>query len=113
MIEVFLKKGTAVWLVDNTSLTFEQIAEFCELSLLDIQTIADGEYEIKRGCNPVLNGQLTIEEIERCQKDPKAKIQLHNSGRYDAQKVVKKRVAKKPPADVKDFDMKSDHSVNM
>jgi hypothetical protein len=72
-----MPKATAVWLVDNTGLTFEQIAEFCGLHPLEVQGIADGEVGAGiRGLDPVAGGQLTREEIERCQKDPKARLQL-------------------------------------
>src|SRR5690606_11494601 len=72
-----MPKATAVWLVDNTSLTFEQIAEFCGLHPLEVQGIADGEVGAGiRGLDPVAGGQLTRDEIERCQKDPKARLQL-------------------------------------
>ena len=68
-----MPKATAVWLVDNTSLTFEQIADFCGLHPLEVQGIADGEVAIGIvGLDPIANGQLTAEEIERCEGDPKA-----------------------------------------
>ncbi len=60
-----MPKATAVWLVENTSLTFDQIGDFCGLHPLEVQAIADGEV-----------GQLTLEEIERCQKDPAARLKI-------------------------------------
>lgn len=72
-----MPKATAVWLVDNTSLTFNQIADFCGMIVLEVQAIADGSSSSSlMAVDPVLNGQLTKEEIERCEKDPKAKLQL-------------------------------------
>jgi len=72
-----MPKATAVWLVENTSLTFEQIADFCELHPLEIQAIADGEVANQmQGLDPVANGQTTTEEIERCQADPQARLKL-------------------------------------
>jgi hypothetical protein len=72
-----MPKATAVWLVENTSLTFEQIADFCELHPLEVQAIADGEVAIQmQGLDPVANGQTTADEIERCQKDPAARMKL-------------------------------------
>jgi uncharacterized protein len=72
-----MPKATAVWLVDNTSLTFEQIAEFCGLHPLEVQGIADGEVGAGiRGLDPVAGGQLSREEIARCQKDPKSRLAL-------------------------------------
>jgi uncharacterized protein len=72
-----MPKATAVWLVENTSLTFEQIADFCELHPLEIQAIADGEVANQmQGLDPVANGQTTMEEIERCQADPQARLKL-------------------------------------
>ena len=72
-----MPKATAVWLVDNTSLTFEQIADFCGLHPLEIQAIADGEVANQmQGLDPVANGQTTAEEIARCQEDPDARLAL-------------------------------------
>ena len=62
--------ATAVWLVENTSLTFKQIAEFCNLHEVEIQGIADGEVgKGIKGYNPIISGQLTKEEIELSSKD--------------------------------------------
>src|SRR5207248_3186314 len=72
-----MPKATAVWLVENTSLTFDQIAEFCGLHPLEVQAIADGEVAIQmQGLDPVANGQTTAEEIERAQADPDARLKL-------------------------------------
>ena len=72
----FMPKATAVWLVENTTLTFKQIAEFCNLHELEIKGIADGD--VAKGIkayNPILAGQLSREEIETCSKNPE-KLQL-------------------------------------
>ena len=62
--------ATAVWLVENTSLTFKQIAQFCNLHEVEIQGIADGEVGRGiKGYNPIISGQLTKEEIELSSKD--------------------------------------------
>jgi hypothetical protein len=72
-----MPKATAVWLVENTALTFDQIAEFCGLHALEVQAIADGEVAIQmQGLDPVANGQTTAEEIELSQADPERKLQL-------------------------------------
>jgi hypothetical protein len=72
-----MPKATAVWLVENTGLTFEQIAEFCGLHALEVQAIADGEVAAQmQGLDPVANGQITTEEIRRCELDPAARLQL-------------------------------------
>ena len=77
MAAPLMPKATAVWLVENTALTFEQIAEFCELHPLEVQAIADGEVAIQmQGLDPVANGQTTAEEIARCQADPDARLKL-------------------------------------
>ena len=73
----FMPKATAVWLVENTTLTFKQIAEFCNLHELEIKGIADGD--VAKGIkayNPILAGQLSREEIEKCSKDPEKKLNL-------------------------------------
>ena len=73
----FMPKATAVWLVENTTLTFKQIAEFCNLHELEIKGIADGD--VAKGIkayNPILAGQLSREEIEACSKDTNKKLNL-------------------------------------
>ena len=65
-----MPKATAIWLVDNTSLSFRQIGDFCGMHELEIKGIADGEVGIGiKGLNPITSGQLTKEEIEKCEKD--------------------------------------------
>jgi uncharacterized protein len=77
MTAPLMPKATAVWLVENTSLTFEQIADFCGLHPLEIQAIADGEVANQmQGLDPVANGQTTAAEIARCQADPEARLKL-------------------------------------
>ena len=73
----FMPKATAVWLVENTTLTFKQIAEFCNLHELEVKGIADGD--VAKGIkayNPIFAGQLSREEIETCSKDPQKKLNL-------------------------------------
>ena len=80
MVAPLMPKATAVWLVENTSLTFEQIAAFCELHPLEVQAIADGEVANQmQGLDPVANGQTTAEELARCQTDPEARLKLSES----------------------------------
>ena len=75
-----MPKATAIWLVENTALTFDQIAEFCGLHELEVQGIADGEVAVgMRGYDPIDNNQLTKEEIERCEKDNSARLSLIKS----------------------------------
>ena len=72
-----MPKATAVWLVENTSLTFDQIAEFCKLHPLEVKGIADGEVASGiRGHDPITSGQLTREEIERAEKRPSHQLKL-------------------------------------
>jgi hypothetical protein len=79
-----MPKATAVWLVDNTSLTFEQIADFCGLHPLEVKGIADGEVGAGiRGLDPVAGGQLSREELERCQKDPRSRLKLSRPAAAD------------------------------
>jgi hypothetical protein len=72
-----MPKATAVWLVDNTSLTFEQIAEFCGLHVLEVKGIADGDvaHGIK-GMDPISSGQLSREEIAAAEEDPSHRLKL-------------------------------------
>jgi len=72
-----MPKATAVWLIENTSLSFQQVDEFCGLHPLEVQGIADGEVAKGiQGLDPTLNNQLTKEEIERCEADPKARLNM-------------------------------------
>ncbi|HYF54219.1 MAG TPA: cell cycle transcriptional regulator TrcR [Salinarimonas sp.] len=72
-----MPKATAVWLVENTSLSFDQIADYCKLHPLEVKGIADGEVAAGiKGLDPVLTGQLTREEIDRVQKDPEARLKM-------------------------------------
>ena len=75
MTAPLMPKATAVWLVENTSLTFRQISKFCEIHELEIQAIADGNvaYNIV-GLSPINNNQLTWEEIHRCEADSHADL---------------------------------------
>lgn len=83
-----MPKATAVWLVDNTSLSFEQIADFCGLHSLEVQGIADGEVAAGiQGQSPLENDQLTRENIELCEANPKERLKLNQV----ALKHLKKR----------------------
>ena len=72
-----MPKATAVWLVDNTALSFEQIAQFCSLHPLEVKAIADGDSaQGIKGLDPILTGQLTREEIEKAEADPKYRMKI-------------------------------------
>ncbi|MDB5452779.1 MAG: conserved hypothetical cytosolic protein [Caulobacteraceae bacterium] len=91
MNDVLMPKATAVWLVDNTSLTFEQIAEFCGLHPLEVKGIADGEVARDiRGADPIGNGQLSREELDIAQADPNHRMRAHKSRHAELLKPVKK-----------------------
>lgn len=77
MSKPLMPKATAVWLIDNTTLSFDQVAEFCELHPLEVQAIADGDVAAGiNGVDPVTNGTLTAEEIKRCEEDPAARLNM-------------------------------------
>ena len=72
--------ATAVWLVENTTLTFKQIAEFCKLHVVEVQGIADGEVAKGiKGYNPIIAGQLTRDEINLSAKDESRPLQIQNT----------------------------------
>jgi hypothetical protein len=72
-----MPKATAVWLIEKTSLSFEQIADFVQMHPLEVQAIADGEVaQGIIGYDPISNGQLSREEIARCEADPEARLGL-------------------------------------
>ena len=77
MSHPLMPKATAVWLVENTTLTFDQIAALCELHPLEVQGIADGEVAIGIvGSDPIAAGELTAEEIDRCAHDATARLAM-------------------------------------
>jgi len=82
--------ATAVWLVDNTALSFFQISKFCQLHELEVQSIADGEDAYRmQGLNPIASGQLTMDEIKRCEGDHTLELQLQNKKSESIQSSVK------------------------
>lgn len=80
MSKPIMAKATAVWLVDNTTLSFKQIGDFCDLHELEVQGIADGDVAVGvKGFDPIANKQLTADEIAAAEKDPLRKLRLlHN-----------------------------------
>lgn len=77
---LLMPKATAVWLIDNTALTFDQVAQFCSLHPLEVQGIADGDVAGGvRGANPVTNGQLTRDEIAKAEADSEHRLVLQVS----------------------------------
>jgi len=89
--QILMPKATAVWLVDNTSLTFEQIADFCGLHPLEVKGIADGEVARDiRGADPIANGQLTREELDAAAKSPKYRMKAQKSRHAELLKPAKK-----------------------
>lgn len=80
MVLPLMPKATAVWLVENTALSFEQIADFTGMHELEIQAIADGEVAVGIvGVNPIANGQLTQADLERAEGDQKVKLRLNKT----------------------------------
>ena len=91
MTNILMPKATAVWLVDNTSLTFEQIADFCELHPLEVKGIADGEVARDiRGADPIANGQLNREELDAAEKTATYRMKAQKSRHAELLKPVKK-----------------------
>ena len=75
-----MRKATAVWLLENTTLTFRQIANFCGLHELEISGIADGEVAGGiRGIDPIINSQLTADEIKKCEANEDLDLQLYKN----------------------------------
>ncbi len=85
-----MPKATAVWLVDNSSMTFDQIADFCGLHPLEVKGIADGEVARDiRGADPISNGQITREELDAAQADPNYKLTPQKSRHAELLKPTK------------------------
>ncbi|MGL5448719.1 MAG: DUF1013 domain-containing protein [Rhabdaerophilum sp.] len=80
MATLLMSKATAVWLVENTTLTFDQIAEFCSLHPLEVQGIADGDVATgMRGLDPIQAGQLMREELEKAEADAGYRMKVQES----------------------------------
>jgi len=91
MTDVLYPKATAVWLVDNTALTFDQIAAFTDLHPLEVKAIADGESARDiRGADPIANGQLSRDELDRAQADSSYRMVAAKSRHADLLKPQKK-----------------------
>jgi hypothetical protein len=98
MTDILMPKATAVWLVDNSSLTFEQIADFCGLHPLEVNGIADGEVARDiRGADPIGNGQLTRDELEKAEKNPAYRLVAQKSRHAELLKPAKKGGARYTP----------------
>lgn len=94
--KLLMPKATAVWLIENTGLTFEQIAIFCGIHILEIQAMADHESNSSlMGFNPVASSQLTTEEIKRCEADPTARLMISEAVTVDS--VLGKKRTKYTP----------------
>ncbi len=86
-----MPKVTAIWLIENTALTFSQIAEFCGLHILEVQSLADGDMDAQMvGFDPVAASQLTVDEIKRCEANPSAKLQMKEIQYIEETKPTKK-----------------------
>jgi len=95
MTQILMPKATAVWLIDNTGMTFKQISEFCSLHILEVEGIADGDVAAGiRGADPIANGQISREEIEKAEKDPNYAMKPNS---FDSDKLQPKKSSKKGP----------------
>lgn len=87
MTQILMPKATAVWLIDNSAMTFKQISEFCALHILEVEGIADGDVgQGIRGADPIANGQISREEIEKAEKDPNYAMKANS---FDADELPK------------------------
>lgn len=90
MVLPLMPKATAVWLIDNTALSFEQIGDFCGMHALEVQGIADDEVAVGIiGQDPIASGQLTREEIQRCEEDTSARLKITEGATKFLSKKVK------------------------
>ncbi len=85
-----MPKGTAIWLIENTKLTFKQIADFCGFHELEVKGIADGEVAVGvRAVDPIACNQLDQKEIDRCSNDPSLSLQIKISNVYET--IIEKK----------------------
>ena len=72
-----MPRATAIWLIDNTKLTFQQISKFCGLHMFEVESLANGDMDAQMsGFDPIASSQLTLEEIQRCEADESAELVL-------------------------------------
>ncbi len=94
MTQILMPKATAVWLIDNTGMTFKQISEFCDLHILEVEGIADGDVAAGiRGADPIANGQISREEIEKAEANPNYAMKPNT---FDSDKLEPKTKKKGP-----------------
>ena len=94
MTQILMPKATAVWLIDNTSLTFKQISEFCSLHILEVEGIADGDVANGiRGADPIANGQLDRSEIEKGEENSNYALKANT---FESSPVPDKKKRKGP-----------------
>jgi len=92
MTQILMPKATAVWLIDNTAMTFKQISEFCVLHILEVEGIADGDVAAGiRGADPIANGQVSREEIEKAESDPNYAMKANKFDSDELQPKSKKK----------------------
>src|SRR5258708_26338213 len=93
-----MPKGTAVWLVENSALSLEQVADFCKLPPLEVKAIADGDAaQGIKGLDPILTSQLTREEIDKGAADPAYKLKILDS-KVRLPEPTRKKGPRYPPA---------------
>lgn len=98
MATPLMPKATAVWLIQNTSLTFKQISDFCGLHVLEIKGIADGDVAKGIiGLDPIIQGQLTSQELKRCEANPEATLSLSESALRLIHEQKQKKASKYTP----------------
>ena len=95
MTQILMPKATAVWLIDNTGMTFKQISEFCVLHILEVEGIADGDVAAGiLGADPIANGQVSREEIEKAEKDSNYAMKANT---FDSDTLQSNKSKKKGP----------------
>lgn len=92
MSSPLMPKATAVWLIENTCLTFEQIAEFCDLHIIEVKAIADEDSRNLKGFDPIANGQLSADDIKACEAD--TSLRLRAKKIVTADDILKKKKRK-------------------
>ena len=92
-----MPKATAVWLVDNTALTFDQVADFTKMHPLEVRAIADGDAaQGIKGMDPISTGQLTRDEIERGEGDPNYRLKLEREQGHPCRRPPRRRARATP-----------------
>ena len=98
-------KSTSVWLIENTALSFQQIADFCQLHLLEVEALANEEiHKSLQGVSPILTGETNLDDIHKCEKDPTLSLRYNEPAEYSKYRKAQELQKQKKASVVKGYN---------